>query len=150
MGEMFGVWGGMDPGERRAARRRASLAAMSWGPRRKRNVGKKILDMQLEDVRLTDIAITLGLTPDAIRGLSTWYREDRVRRGIDTVPLPGDYAPGHSPAVTDAERRKILNLARGKLTMEEIGRAVGRSRSTVQKVINDARTEAQRGDSSAA
>lgn len=149
VGEPYGVWGGLDPQERRAIRRKASAESFSWGVSRKRRVGSAIATLRSRAVGWQDIERLYGLNLKAVQTLYEWYRADNARL-TGTVYLPGDKPQrGINAKVTDAERREILNLARSHVPQKEIARRLKRSKCTVSKTITSARAQQEETASAA-
>lgn len=134
LGERYGVWGGLDPDQRKEQVKRRSSGVMDFRREDKVWLAKFITKARNDSMPPTDLQRLIALSPDAIEYLVAWWEKERNPNS--TINLPGVYSRQPGIHVTDKERRKILNLARqGTLTQREIAQRVRRTPNTVSLII---------------
>lgn len=144
LGEIYGVWGGLDPEQRLEMRRKISRRVRDFSPEKKREVGKFIAALRRKKVATVDILRMVGLTHSAMEHVESWYTHDQANP--NTVYLPGCAPKKAGIPVSDEERRRILNLARqGILTYRQIAETVGRTPNTVRSIIHRSKEKSAQG-----
>lgn len=87
LGEIYGVWGGLDPGERRSARTQRAKAALAT-PESRRAAALGIAKWRRGNSNWPDVARLVGMSQVVCKALWDWYVADQAP--TSTVYLPGD------------------------------------------------------------
>lgn len=134
LGETWGVWGGLDPEQRKELRTKRSRTVSHLSRGDKVWLAKFIGHMRSKNSPPGDIQRLLALDSRAVDYLEKWYAKERNPDSV--VYLPGTAPRQPGIRVSEEERRKVLNLARlGIMSHREIADRVGRDPHTVSLII---------------
>ena len=138
LGERYGVWGGLDPEQRRDLLTKRSANVENLPREDKIWLARFIGRMRAKNAPPTDIQRLLALNARAIDHLEKWWAKEQNPTSV--VYLPGTAPRKAGMKVTEEERRKVLNLARlGVMTYREIADHVGRTPNTVGQIIRQSK-----------
>lgn len=93
-GEIYGVWGGLDPHERMLARRRFAKEVERWPESQRLDWGKALAELRDAGMRWSDIQAQTGVPEQTAERLIRQWREHRPAERPEVVDLALP-EPGH-------------------------------------------------------